>query len=137
MLPAGYRQIDHTADLALELWAPNEQELLVVGAFAVTDIMTDGATVSKDAIRPVRIEAVDAEDRLVQWLNEIIVAAVVDGFLVGDACVELRNNSRIAELRGEHNGWSRIVTELKSATYHDLVVDCGDLDVRARVVIDV
>ncbi|MCG8424563.1 MAG: archease [Proteobacteria bacterium] len=137
MLPAGYRQIDHTADLALELWAPNEQELLVVGAFAVTDIMTDGATVSTDAIRPVRIEAVDAEDRLVQWLNEIIVAAVVDGFLVGDAWVELRNNSLIAELRGEHNGWSRIVTELKSATYHDLVVDCGDLDVRARVVIDV
>ena len=25
--PSGYREIDHTADLALELWAPTEAEL--------------------------------------------------------------------------------------------------------------
>ena len=69
----GYRQIDHTADIALELWADSENELLIVGARAVTDILTDGAEVSEGAGREIAIDAVDRADRLVQWLNEVIV----------------------------------------------------------------
>lgn len=148
---SGYRQIDHTADLALELWAPGEAELLQVAARAVIEILTESAEIPAESSRRVAIDAVDREDRLVQWLNEVIVLAVADGFLVSAAEISLGETSLEAEVRGQADASARIVTELKSATYHDLLLELDfepepgsgpDCDferarVRARVVIDV
>jgi SHS2 domain-containing protein len=133
---SGYRQIDHTADLALELWAPSEEELLRVAARAIVELLTDGARIPASDRRRVHIAAVDAEDRLVQWLNEVIVAAMVDGFLVADADITLEPTGLEAEIRGQADAAHRVVTELKSATYHDLAITCDD-GWRAQVVIDV
>jgi SHS2 domain-containing protein len=148
MSSSGYQQIEHTADLALELWAATEEELLRVAARAIVDLLTgapEGASpasaqASVGASRHIDIDAVDAEDRLVQWINEVIVAAVTDGFLITDADIELQENRLSAEVRGQDSAGDRIVTELKSATYHDLEVkspDHEDQGWRARVVIDV
>jgi SHS2 domain-containing protein len=145
-----YRQIEHTADLALELWAPTQEELLRVAARAIVDVLTGAsepgsagmpadlpATPATSASRRIAIDAVDPEDRLVQWLNEVIVAAVTDGFLIADADIELDESRLSAEARGQGSAGHRIVTELKSATYHDLALERTDLGWRARVVIDV
>jgi SHS2 domain-containing protein len=134
----GYRQLDHTADLALALWGPSEQELLVAGAEAVIDIMTESAAPGAvTAERVIEIDAVDAADRLVQWLNEIIVAAVTGGFLARTAEIRLQGDSGLrAVVRGEPG---RILAELKSATYHDLELLRDEASGRwsAQVVIDV
>lgn len=134
----GYRQLDHTADLALELWGASEEELLVAGAEAVIDIMTEGAAPGAAMTeRIIEIDAVDRADRLVQWLNEIIVAAVTDGFLTRAAEIRLDGDSGLrARLRGEPG---RVLAELKSATYHDLALarDEAGGGWRAQAVIDV
>lgn len=140
--PAGYRQLDHTADLALEIWAPTEDELLALGARAVVDILTDRAEIAAGAAREFAIDAIDAEDRLVQWLNDIIVAAIIDGFLfatidtleLGDTPDGARLRARV---RGQDGGRERIVTELKSVTYHDLQLTTTGPRAECRVVIDV
>lgn len=135
----GHRQFDHTADLALELWGESEEEVLRAGAEGVVAIMTEGGEVDARAERRVRIDAVDRHDRLVQWLNEIIVAAVAGGFLFGSADIALEGATGLsATIRGEPDAGDRVVAELKSATYHDLALDRepgGGW--RARVVIDV
>ncbi|HUS64795.1 MAG TPA: archease [Kofleriaceae bacterium] len=133
----GYRQLDHTADLALELWGPSEEELLIAGAEAVIDVMTESAPPgAATAERTVELDAVDGADRLVQWLNEIIVAAVTGGFLARAAEIRLDGSSGLrARLRGEPG---QVLAELKSATYHELELgrEAGG-GWRARVVIDV
>ena len=135
----GYRQLDHTADLALALWGPSEEELLRAGAEAVIDVMTEGAAAgAATAERVIELDAVDRADRLVQWLNEIIVAAVTDGFLAREAEIVLDGDSRLrARVRGEAG--ARVLAELKSATYHDLELarDEAGGGWRAQVVIDV
>lgn len=137
-MPGGYRQIDHTADIALELWGDSEPAVLAAGARAVTEILTDGAEVADRAAREIAIDAIDAGDRLVQWLNEIIVAAVADGFLYRSARIELDGATGLsASARGEAGAHDRVVAELKSATYHDLALERGPDGWRARVIIDV
>jgi len=137
-VPRGYRQIDHTADLALEVWAESEEELLAAGAQALTEIMTEGARIEPRSERDVAIDGIDAADRLVQWLNEIVVAAVVDGFLFHSAAIQLEPPGRLrARVRGEPDAGARVVAELKSATYHDLELGRAGDTWRARVVIDV
>lgn len=137
-MPRGHRQIDHTADLALELWGESEEDLLRAGAEGVIGIMTEGGEVEERDRRQVVIEAVDPADRLVQWLNEVVYAAVCEGFLFGSADIELAGATGLsATMRGEPDAGGRVVAELKSATYHDLALGEEDGVWRARVVIDV
>ncbi|MFW6049829.1 MAG: archease [Myxococcota bacterium] len=133
----GHRQVDHTADLALELWAPDEPSLLVEGARAVIAEMTGGGPVRANATRPVALQALDAEDRLVQWLNEVIWMATRDGFLTADATLTLTGGHLRGSVHGEADAASRIQTELKSATYHGLRIRKRNDLYHATVVIDV
>ena len=134
----GHRQLDHTADLALELWGESEEDVLRAGAEGLIAIMTEGGEVEEREQRAVRIDAVDPQDRLVQWLNEIVVAAVSDGFIFGSADIALEGETGLsATVRGEPAAGARVVAELKSATYHELELGERDGIWRARVVIDV
>jgi SHS2 domain-containing protein len=134
----GHRQVDHTADLALELWGESEEDVLCAGAEGVIAIMTEGGEVEEREQRRVRIDAVDPQDRLVQWLNEIVYAAVSDGFLFGSADIALEGETGLSAIvRGEPGAGARVVAELKSATYHDLELGAHGGAWRARVVIDV
>lgn len=124
--------------MALELWGDSEEDVLVAGGQAVTEILTGEGVVADQDGREVSIEAVDAGDRLVQWLNEIIVAAVADGFLFHGAAIQLSGATGLrARMRGETGAHHRVVAELKSATYHDLAIEQAGSGWRARVIIDV
>lgn len=133
----GWRQIDHTADLALEVWAGSEEALLVEGARAVISVLTEGATIAGEDATVIDLETVDAEDRLVQWLNEIMYRAVSHGYLFSDADIELDPAGLHARVSGRADCGNRIRTELKSVTYHDLELESTNTGWRAQVVIDV
>lgn len=132
----GHRQIEHTADLALEVWAPNPEELLEEAAQALVEIMTEGASIeshSEGPERTIELESFDAEDRLVRWLNEVIFLAVNSGFLLHTAELHLDGETRLsAKIRGVEKK-DLVTAELKSVTYHELIVE----ERFARFVIDV
>jgi SHS2 domain-containing protein len=133
----GHRQIEHTADLAFELWGADLVDVLREGARAVVDVLTDGKPSRGDDRRDVELAAIDDEDRLVRWLNEVLYLATVDGFLVGDADLEITADGLRGVVRGRADARDAIVTEVKSATYHDLVVRSEGDRWFARVVMDV
>ncbi len=133
----GWRALDHTADLALSVWAESEAALLAQAARALVCVMTDdarpGPRRSWDT-RELALDALDPEDRLVRWLNEVIYLAVAEGFLTRAADVRLDGNGLAARLAGERGA---VATELKSATYHDLHLTGDGGRWRARFVVDV
>lgn len=133
----GHRQIEHTADLAFELWGASFPDLLLEGARAVVEVLIDGELASGISRREIELAAIDDEDRMVRWLNEVLYLALVEGFLVTDAELRITAAGIEGDARGQADARDRIVTEVKSATYHDLVVrEEGDRWV-ARVVMDV
>jgi SHS2 domain-containing protein len=137
----GYRQLEHTADLALELYGDDEAEVLVAGLEAMVAILTDGAPNLESNLelseREVELDAVDPVDRMVRWLNEIVYVATVEGFIPAGAVVELGETGLRATLRGESEARSRLRTEIKSVTYHEAELRRVDGGWRARVVVDV
>lgn len=142
MSGSGHRAIEHTADLAVELWAPDEPALLVEGARALVELLTEGAEVGADAEhmaeRTLELTAMDPEDRLVRWLSEVLYWATVEGFLVVDAALELLGGTGLrGRVQGQTNAEELLRTEIKAVTYHDLRLERGPAGVRARVVFDV
>jgi SHS2 domain-containing protein len=136
-LSEGARQIEHTADLALEVWGPDEPRMLQAAAIAVVEILTDDAVPAGDVMRTVALEAIDAEDRLVRWLSEVLYWASVDGFVVARAELQVVPGGLRGRAFGLESAKHLVKTEIKAATYHDLHVEEGDGLVRARVVLDV
>jgi SHS2 domain-containing protein len=133
----GHRQLDHTADLVLSFWAPTEAELLVEAARSLVEVLTDEAAVAAEQSRRVRIDALDPPDRLVRWLNEVLVLATVEGFLVADADLHLDEHGLDADVRGQAGALALVCTELKSVTYHDLELRRAEDRFVGRVVVDV
>jgi SHS2 domain-containing protein len=135
-LMSGHRAIDHTADVAVELWADDFAGLLAEGARAIVELLTDGADVAGSDERTIELEGQDDEIRLVRWLNEVIWLATGEGFLVVDATLERTADGLRGRARGRCDA-TLVTTELKSVTYHDLAIvhDAGQL--RARVVVDI
>src|SRR5690606_1837502 len=125
------------ADLALEIWAPTEAELLAEAARAGDAIMIDDGPAAETARRELVLDPVDAEDRLVQGVNEIIYLAVTERFVGARCRLDLHNCRLRAELFGQADAADRIAGELKSATYHDLLLEQAGGGWRARLVIDV
>ena len=134
---SGHRQVEHTADIALELWGPSEAAMLREGLLALVAVLTEGATVAADERRSVEIDALDPEDRLVRWLNELLYLASVEGFVAADAGLELTDCGLRAVLRGTRDGHALLATEVKSATYHGVAVVHERDRVTGRVILDV
>jgi SHS2 domain-containing protein len=136
MSDAGHRQVEHTADVALELWGPTHEALLEQGALAIVELVTDGVRADANAERMIELEVVDEADRLVRWLNEVLYLAQVEGFVFASAAFDLGDAELLrATLRGSTS--TPCVAEVKSVTYHDLTIEHEAGRLRARVVLDV
>ena len=115
-----YREVDHTADWALEVWAPTREELFADaarGMYALAGANEIGAASS--ARRRVEVEADDYESLLVLWLQELLYVTEAEGLIFNDFHIEtLTPTHLIAEASGAPAGRPEKV--IKAVTYHNL-----------------
>jgi SHS2 domain-containing protein len=128
--PEGFEAADHTADVALRVWARDREGLFRQAALGLLRLLTDPSRVRPVEVTPVALEGLDLEELLVGWLNEILYLsdigrrrfAQVDRLRIEPA----RDGFRLAAaLRGEALEPQRHPSGVgvKAATYHDLHID--------------
>ena len=138
---SGHREIDHTADLGFEVWAPSEKELLIEATTALLDLLLDRAVVCASEKRQLEVTGQDPEERLVRWLQEVYLQVEQDLWLPQHASALEIDGDRIrGTVTGEPYDPLRhqVHTEIKAVTYHDLNV-CPDSSgvLRSVVIVDV
>jgi SHS2 domain-containing protein len=136
-----YRLLDHTADLAFEVEAPDWPGLLDRATAALGDVILSDRGEEAPETRAVRVAGEDREDVLVAWLTEVVVRFEEERFLARGARLDLASVraaegvllGRVVDLAAEAP--DRVV---KAVTYHDLRVLGGDPGERwrAAVVLD-
>lgn len=139
----GYAFIDHTADVAADLSGASIGDIFASAAQALTDTITDIATVQAAVTELVTLEAPTAEDLLVDWLNELLYRFEVRNLLVSNAEVRVEESGGRYRLGATISGEpfdpdrhpSRVL--VKSATYHGLHVTRDGDTWRARIVFDI
>jgi len=123
-----YREIEHTADVGLELEAPDLKAAFELAAASMFDLMCDLDSVGDGVSRTVRVESRegDVEGLMVRWLAELLYVFATEGLLLSRFDVrKLTSDSLEADVAGEPHDPDRhaLKTEIKAATYHDLAVD--------------
>ncbi len=136
MSKAGFREREHTADWALEVWAPGFVGLLEQAARGVEHL--SGTRVDETAppvTHRLSLPAEDAETALVEFLNELLFLRDVHGRWYRP--VHLAWDGKL--LQGELRGFpiAEVEKEVKAATYHNLHVSHDQNGWRAVVVLDV
>ncbi len=153
-LPPGVREIEHTADLGMEVEAASLEQLFqraATGMMALVraddesldrplDASPDEAP-APSAVRSVRIELdgdePDVAALLVRWLRELLYLQEVAGFVYRDATFQRLDESGLrASVRPDPDP-SRQIRELKGVTYHGLEVGRTGDGWRARVIFDI
>lgn len=131
-----YREVDHTADWALHVWASTLEELFVDAARGMYALA--GATVQHgpEGRRQIEVSAEDYESLLVAWLQELLFITESQGVVFQDFRVEALTPStlRAAALGGAAG---RLTKMIKAVTYHNLSIQPVPEGYAATVVFDV
>jgi SHS2 domain-containing protein len=131
----GCREVAHTADWALEVWAPEFGGLLreaTRGMYALAGVELD-----EDAGEPetISLSGSDRVDLLVDWLSEVVFLWSARG--QGVTGLEISIDGDLVEASYTVAPIVRQEKEVKAVTYHGLDVRETDRGLEATVTFDV
>jgi SHS2 domain-containing protein len=133
MLGAMHRFVEHTGEVQLELEARTEEGVFTEAASAFRELV--GAGDGEGERREVQLSGADRALLLVEWVNELVFLAEVEGFVpVRVRSVELSPGGLRATVEG-HRG--RVPHLVKAVTLNDLKLERTDDTWHARLVLDV
>lgn len=131
----GFREIEHTADWSIEVWAPDMVGLLkeaAAGMYALSQTeIDDNFEVSRDFT----LKIDDRESLVVDFLSELLYLGEMDQLAFNEFNLSLNNSLLKVTLRG-----GKITSqskEIKAVTYHDLNIQTRDSLLWTNIVFDV
>jgi SHS2 domain-containing protein len=127
--------VAHTADWALEVWAPDMAGLLAEaaeGMYALCQVEEDEDAVEKTSIH---IAGAQAEQLLVEFLAELVYRMERDRLKFDVLDAVMQGDSAAVEVAGRRI--RKQTKEIKAVTYHVLKIEQDAAGLRAVVVFDV
>ena len=134
------REIEHTADVGLEVDAPTLAALFERAGLATLALMVDLESVEPRDHIALAVAADDVETLLRDWLQTLLVRLQADGFVVSELAVEAVDARSVRGWgAGERIDRARhaVYTEIKGVSYHALAVHETAAGWSARVILDV
>ena len=132
---SGFKELEHTADWALHVWAPDLVQLIITaakGMYSLSDTQTGESEIQKISII---LPSLDQESLLVDFLSELIFLG------------EVRNQAAVNyEISLSDSELSAIVTtatiksrkkEIKAVTFHKLEISPTAQGLETIIVFDV
>lgn len=134
-MPAGFVEIDHTADRAIEVWARTPGELFEQAARGMFSLTTDISQIAPRRYHELTLEVNDLESGIVDWLNELLYWHESRREIYGEFHVSLEPGRLRARFAGQPA--EKIQAVVKAATFHDLQVQQDEAGTwRATIVFD-
>ena len=118
-----YRDLEHMTDAFIEVTGNTLEEAFENAGISVVDTMIDINSVEEKTCKKIEINAKDLNNLLYNWLEEIIILTITDGFAAKRFSVKLTKNneySLVANINGEEIDFKKhhFKLEIKSPTFH-------------------
>ncbi|MBN1486925.1 MAG: archease [Anaerolineae bacterium] len=116
-----WTEIDHTADLALHIWATDLEDLFTTAARGMFQLLTGDVSIESSHQEFFSLAALDVETLLVDWLNELLYLNEVKGLVFDTFAFDKLSPTRLrAQIRGALV--REYINYIKAATFHNLEI---------------
>lgn len=131
-----WEELDHTADLALRVWAPDYASLFTTAAQGMFSLLADLCAIERTECRRVSLTAPDIETLLIDWLNELLYfgeTGPLSAYADFDFDILTSSHLEATVVGGpvsEYRGY------IKAATFHNLEVRRTSEGYETEIVFD-
>lgn len=135
-----FEVIEHTADIGVRAFGTTEAEVFQNTAFGMFSLIAELDHVADSTCLKITVSAVDIENLLVEWLNELIYLYDSQDILLRRFEISRLDGTSLEALAyGETIDQQRhvLITDIKAATYHMLRVKQESGGWTAEVIFDV
>jgi len=132
---SGFEEIQHTADWALKVWAPDFSSLLEQAARGMNHLMGVMIDPTQPAESDFSLTAGDYEGLLVGFLNQILYEMELDSIGVDTFNLSIEGFYLHARLKGGRV--REIQKRIKAVTYHNLAICPTEGGLETTIVFDV
>jgi len=139
-----YKIISHTADIGLELEAPDLSSLFKEAARGWRELVFEDAVIRASEKKTVTFSAASSEELLVNWLSELTSSLTFHYWVfaeTGDLRIESSGEAwqLQASIRGEPFDEERhyIYFDIKAVTFHQLKIERVNSKLRVRIFFDI
>ena len=118
-----YRYLEHMTDAFIEVTGSTLEEAFENAGISVVDTIVDIKFVEEKLERNIEVHSKDLNNLLYNWLEEIIILTITEGFVAKRFSVKLIKNDNykiIAKLYGENIDFVKhhFKVEIKAPTFH-------------------
>lgn len=118
-----YRYLEHATDAIIEVEASTLEEAFVLAGKSVVDTILDSKLVEEKKEKTLTVTGKDLSYLLYNWLEEMIILTITDGFAAKNISLQIEKNSSYkitAVLTGEDISFEKhhFKVEIKSPTFH-------------------
>ena len=126
-----YRTLDHATDAIIEVTADNLKEAFQIAGISVIETILDSTKVDEIDSRKLVVKGKDLKYLLYNWLEEIIILTITDGFAGKRIEIDILRNKNYeihAEVFGETINLKKheFKVEIKSPTFHEMEIKEDD-----------
>ena len=122
-----YRTLEHATDAIIEVTADNLKEAFQIAGISVIETILDSTKVDEIDSRKLVVKGKDLKYLLYNWLEEIIILTITDGFAGKRIEIDILRDENYeihAEVFGEEINLKKheFKVEIKSPTFHEMEI---------------
>ena len=126
-----YKTLEHATDAIIEVTADNLKEAFEIAGISVIETILDISKVDENNSRKLIVKGKDLKYLLYNWLEEMIILTITDGFAGKRILLEITKNGNYqidAEVFGEAIDLRKhdFKVEIKSPTFHEMDIKQND-----------
>jgi SHS2 domain-containing protein len=126
-----YKTLEHATDAIIEVTAGNLREALEIAGMSIIDTILDSSRVEENGSKKLIVKGKDLKYLLYNWLEEMIILTITDGFAGKRILLEITKNGDYqikAEIFGELIDLKKheFKVEIKSPTFHEMEIKQND-----------
>ena len=135
-----YKTLEHTTDAIIQVTANNLKEAFQIAGISVIDTILDSSKVEENSSRNLIVKGKDLKYLLYNWLEEMIILTITDGFAGKRILLEITKNEDYqieAKVFGELIDLKKheFKVEIKSPTFHEMEIE-NNGKVRMKYLLD-
>ena len=135
-----YKTLEHATDAIIEVTADNLKEAFEIAGISVINTILDRSKVEENSSKKLIVKGKDLKYLLYNWLEEIIILTITDGFAGKRIVLDITKNDDYqinAEVFGELINLEKheFKVEIKSPTFHEMEIEENN-KVRMKYLLD-